>query len=301
MRWFFLNIKNIKKQMAIKIKWLFSILMVLVLSSCLKEYSAEDNNDNSGGVIIGGDCRISKIAFADSASGISLGSIGATINATDNATDITLFDSLALTIDFNSAPQYFSDTVAIDPDQYFIRDINTRRIKSFHGLIDPTVPSSQEFDVIYNYDASGHLITKIYSLTSFPGVPFQQVTYTYSGGNLTHMESKDMFSNDLIRDADLTYYNTISPKNYMYLFPDENLYAEFNQFYNFGTKSTNAVKSVKVKYYDPGNVLVDSTVSEFQSYIMSRDNYVVSVYMLGDDQAFIPAAEGKLNFTYKCK
>jgi hypothetical protein len=280
---------------------LYSIIIVAALASCQKEYSTEEGGNSGAGIIVGADCRISKIAFNDSTTGVSLGSIGAAINAADNATDITLFDSLTLTIDFNSAPQYFGDTVAIDPDQYFIYDISTKRIKSFHGLTDPTVPGSPEFDVDYIYDASGYLINKSYSFSLLPGIPYQLVTYTYTGGNLTHMVTDDMFTGDIIKDADLTYYSNIAPKNYLYLFPDEDSYSEFNQFYNFGRKSTNAVKSLKLRYYDPGNVVVDSAVAAFSSYVMSRDNYVLSVYMLGDDQASIPAAEGKLNFSYKCK
>jgi len=280
---------------------LYIIATVFALTSCLKEYSTENGGDSGGGVIIGADCRISKIAYSDSATGVSIGSIGATINSADVVTDITKFDSLTLTIDFNNVPQYFSDTVAIDADQYFLMDLTTKRIRSFHGLIDPTLPGSPEFDIDYVYDAAGFLINKFYSYTLLPGVPYQQVTYTYSGGNLTHMQTDDLFTGDKIKDADLSYYPNIAPKNYMNLFPDEDMYAEFTQFFNFGKKSTNAVKNLKLRYYDPGNVLVDSAVSAFSSYVMSRDNYVLSVYMLGDDQSSIPAAEGKLNFTYKCK
>lgn len=283
-------------------KGLLSLLITTaVLFSCQKEYSTEDGGNNGAGVIIGADCRISKIAFSDSATNVGIGSIGATINAADNATDITLFDSLTFTIDFNSAPQYFSDTAAIDPDQYFIFNTATKRIKTFHGLLDPTVPGSPEFDVTYNYDASGYLISKSYSYSLLPGIPYQTINYTYTGGNLTHMTTVDEFTSDIIKDADLTYYNNIAPKNFLNIFPDEDTYSEFNQFYNFGKKSTNAVKNLKLRYYDPGNVLVDSAVSSFNSYIMSRDNYVLSVYMIGDDQLSIPAAEGKLNFSYKCK
>jgi len=285
-----------------KLLQLFLIGGVIALTSCLKEYSTENGGD-SDGIIIGADCRISKIAYSDSATGVSIGSIGATINAADVVTDITKFDSLTLTIDFNNVPQYFTDTIAIDADQYFLMDLSTKRIRSFHGLIDPTVPGSQEFDIDYVYDAAGYLINKFYSysLPPGPGIPYQQVTYTYSGGNLTHMQTDDLFSGNIVKDADLSYYPNISPKNYMNLFPDEDTYAEFTQFFNFGKKSTNAVKNLKLRYYDPGNVLVDSAVSSFNSYVMSRDNYVLSVYMLGDDQSSIPAAEGKLNFTYKCK
>ncbi len=281
--------------------FLYSIIIAAIFSSCQKEYSSENGGDSGGGVIIGADCRISKIAYSDSASGTSIGSIGATINSSDVVTDITKFDSLTLTIDFNAVPQYFADTVAIDADQYFIIDLTTKRIKSFHGLIDPTVPGSPEFDIAYVYDAAGFLINKFYSYTLLPGVPYQQVTYSYTGGNLVHMQTDDLFAGDVIKDADLSYYPNIAPKNYMNLFPDENTYGEFNQFFNFGKKSTNAVKSLKLRFYDPGNVLVDSAVSVFNSYVMSRDNYVLSVYMLGNDQSSIPAAAGKLNFTYKCK
>jgi hypothetical protein len=280
---------------------LYLIATVIALSSCLKEYSTENGGDSGGGIIIGADCRISKIAYSDSATGVSIGSIGATINAADVVTDITKFDSLTLTIDFNDVPQYFTDTVAIDADQYFLMDLTSKRIKLFHGLIDPTVPGSPEFDIDYVYDAAGYLVNKFYSYTLLPGIPYQQVTYSYSGGNLTHMQTDDLFTGDMIKDADLSYYPNIAPKNYMNIFPDEDTYGEFNQFFNFGKKSANAVKNLKLRFYDPGNIPVDSAISVFNSYVMSRDNYVLSVYMLGDDQSSIPAAEGKLNFTYKCK
>ncbi len=280
----------------------FFIAGTVMLVSCQKEYSTENGGSGSGGaVIIGADCRISKIAFADSAAGFGIGSISAIINGADNATDITLFDSLSLTLDFNSAPQYFGDTVAIDPDQYFVLDNATKRVRLFHGFFDPTVPGSPEFDVDYVYDASGYLINKFYSFSLLPGIPYQQVTYTYTGGNLTHMVTDDLFSGDMIKDADLTYFTNIAPKNYINLFPDEDAYSEFNQFYSFGKKIINAVQSLKIRYYDPGNVPADSASSVFGSYIMSRDNYVLSVIMTGDDQVSIPAAEGKLSFSYKCK
>lgn len=277
------------------------LLTLTLLSSCLKEYSTEVGDGNGAGVIIGADCRISKIGYADSASGVGLGSITALINAADNTTDITGFDSLTLSIDFNAIPQYFSDTVYIDPKQYFIREATTKRIKHFHGFVDPAFPGSPEYDVDYIYDVNGLLSQKRYGYTLLPGIYFQTVTYTYSGKNLTGMVSLDEFTGNIIKDASLTYYSNIAPKNYIYLFPDESANAEFNQFYNFGSKSTNAVKSLKVRYYNPGNVVADSTVSAFSGYTMSRDNYVVGVYMIGDDQSSIPAAEGKLSFSYKCK
>lgn len=285
-----------------KILPFYIIAAALVISSCQKEYSSEAGNNSGGGVVIGADCRINKIAYADSATGlVGYGSISALINGSDVVTDVTKFDSLSLTIDFNSQPQYFTDTVAIDPNQYFVTDINSKRVRLFHGLIDPTIPGSPEFDINYVYDGSGRLAQKLYYYSLIPAVPYQQATYTYTNGNLTGMTLQDKFTGDLVKDASLTYYTNIAPKNYVHLFPDETSYAEFSQFYNFGSKSTNAVKSLKIRYYDPGNQLSDSSVSAFSSYIMSRDNYVLSVQMSGDDQPSVPAAAGKLSFSYKCK
>jgi hypothetical protein len=289
-----------------QIKMMKRLILFLLISSvaffvsCQKEYSTEGGSDGSG-AIIGADCRINKIAYADSATGSGIGSISAIINTSDAVTDITQFDSVTLTLNFNSAPQYFNDTVAIDADQYFVVDLATKRVNLFHGLIDPTVPGSPEFDVTYSYDAAGDLIQKSYYYSLIPTVPYLQTTYVYTNGNLTGMTLQDMFTGDIVKDATLTYYSNISPKNFLYLFPDEATYAQFSQFYNFGTKSANAVKSLKVRYYDPGNVLVDSSVSAFNTYIMSRDNYVLSVNMTGNDQPSIPATAGKLNFSYKCK
>jgi hypothetical protein len=281
-----------------KKRLLYAIIVLLTVSSCGKELSTEFGSGNDGGVI-GADCRISKIAYNDSASGVALGSISAIINGTDKATAITLFDSLSLSLIDQYNPQYFGDTIAIDPDQYFVIDNATKRIQLLHGLIDPGVPGSQKFEIDYTYDASGYLTGKLYSLVPL-NLPFVQVNYAYTGGNLTSMLSEDLFSGDVITDATVTYYNNIAPKNYIYIFPDEDGYAPFNQFYNFGKRSTNAVKDLKVRYYNSG-IVSDSSVSSFINYTMSRDNYVVSVNMVGDDQPSIPAMEGKLNFAYKCK
>jgi hypothetical protein len=85
-------------------------------------------------------------------------------------------------------------------------------------------------------------------------MPFQEVNYTYTSNNLTGMTNVDLSSGDLIQDAVLTYHNNISPKNYIYTFPDEEAYAAFNQFFNFGAKNVNAVKSIQLRNFDPNNV-----------------------------------------------
>ena len=56
--------------------------------------------------IIGNDCRISSLVYSTPNSGIGLGSVAASINASDRLTDITDFDSVSFTINKNVVPVY---------------------------------------------------------------------------------------------------------------------------------------------------------------------------------------------------
>lgn len=275
------------------------IFLATALLSCEKEFSAENSGAPSE-LIIGLDCRISKIVYTDTATNTGIGSLAADINSLDIVTRITRFDSLSNTIEFISTPVYTNDSIYINPDEYFVVDAN-KRINKLHGLVDPTDPFSLQFDVFYQYDAGGFLVAKIYFLTAFPTTPFYRVDYTYFGGNLVHMSGIDMATTDLVIDADMTYHLNIVPKRYLYIFPDEKAYPYFSQFYNYGSRNHNAIKGMVVRNYDPGNVVRDSSVTTFSNYIMSRDTYVLSVQMNGDAQQSIPAPKSKMSFSYKCK
>ena len=274
--------------------------IVLTLSSCEKEYSLENSTEPSD-FIVGADCRISKIVYTDTAAKLGLGSIAATINSLDIVKNITRFDSISNTIEFISDPLITNDTIYVKTNEYFIVDATTKLINKLHGLTDPTDQFSPQFDLKYNYNASAYLTSKVYTYTSFPGIPVYTYNYIYTGGNLTKMAGIEELTGDTIINADLSYYNFIFPKRFLYLLPDDLQYNEYNQFYNFGTRSLNAVKKMTVRNYDPGNVVRDSLVSNFSNYIMSRDTYVLSVQMAGDDQPCIPARAGKLSFSYHCK
>jgi hypothetical protein len=285
-----------------RISLVLGILVVLV--SCSKEYSLENGTADSD-LIIGVDCRISKITSTDTTTNIGLGSIAADINSSDEVTDITAYDSLSATIVTNSQPTYIADTIYVNPDEYFVVDpSNNARVKKLHRLLDPFDPTSPQIDIDFVYDATtGNLIQKLYGSSFFPVNPFYQVDYTYTGGNLTSMLTTDLTIPEPVSDAQLQYFSNITPRSYLNLMPDEEdpNYAQFNQFFNFGKKSLNAVKSVKIRNYSGGVLTSDSTNTVFGSYIMSRDNYVLSVIMSGDELLSIPAQKGRLKFSYKCK
>jgi hypothetical protein len=279
--------------------WIWCLGILVIFISCEKEYS-EENGDTPSELIVGLDCRISKIVYTDTATNSGLGSISADINSLDIVNKITRFDSLSNTIEFITTPVYTNDTVYINPDEYFVVDVN-KRITKLHALLDPTDPFSLQYDVFYVYNGTGYLISKDYFLSISPAFMYYQVIYTYTLGNLTHMTGTDHVTGDLIVDADVNYYSNIIPKQYLYIFPDEKAYPYFNQFFNYGVKNYNAIKKMTVRNYDPGNVVRDSAVSSFSNYIMSRDTYVLSVQMDSVAQPSIPALAGKLSFSYKCK
>ena len=283
------------------IKWIFfSAVLGFFLESCEKDRSLETGLLSSDPSLIGNDCRISKISYADSATSIPLGSIAATINSSDNVTDITKFDSLGMVIDFDVVPVYSGDTVFINSREFFIRNSITGQVKTFRGATDPTDPTSATFDVLYSYNADNNLVNKSFSYTLTPATIYKDVTYTYTGANLTHMVATDLTTGDITADADISYYSNISAKNYLYLFPDEKEYAAYGQFFNFGKRPKNAVKTISLQYYDTG-VPVGSLTTSFLDYNISPDGYVVQVTMSGNDQPSLPVQHGRLKFSYFCR
>jgi hypothetical protein len=293
-----------------KLRPLLFAAILISLFSCEKEYSTENSGNTDNEFIVGIDCRISKIVYIDTAgtaaggTGTGLGSIAADINSLDIVTNINEYDSLSSTLEYITAPVYTNDTVyfsPVNPDEYFVVDAN-KRILKMHGLLDPTDPFSLQFDVFYTYNSTGYLVTKTYYLTITPTTPYLKVDYTYAGaGNLTRMTAVNLPVGDLHMDADLTYYSLTVPKRFIYIFPDEINYPQFTQFFNFGSRNFNAIKDMKVRNYDPGNVLRDSLVSTFSNYRMSNDTYILNVQMGGNDQPSIPALAGKLKFSYHCR
>jgi hypothetical protein len=274
------------------------IISMTAMISCDKERSVENPLPNTNPMIIGNNCVPAKIVSYDSI--VPLGSIAATYDATDRAINITQFDSITFTLESSANISYSSigDTAYISANEYFLL-APSGLVESFHGLVDPSNPLSLQYDAAYTYNGTGHLTTKSYSFASSPGTPYATVEYTYTNGNLTHMVATDLTSGNMFADADITY-NSVSPRNFIYLFPDEELLNIYNQFLYFGTRSANAPSGITLRFYDPGGTVSTTKTSQFVDYGMSLDNYVLSVKMTGDGQSFIPADAGILKFGYHC-
>ena len=201
-------------------KKLINILIlsaVIFLSACEKELSTENSTLIGNELIVGKNCRIAKLVYNDTATGINLGSLAATINILDRVDQINAFDSLAVALTFAADITYSNDTIYLNVDEYFVLDLVNNRIKRLHGLTDPTDILSPQFDADYSYNANGYLIQKNYLLS--PGAfPLINVAYTYTGNNLTKMTYTNLVSGEVEVDADMQYYPTISPQNYLYIF-----------------------------------------------------------------------------------
>ena len=112
---------------------LFAVILISLLS-CEKELSIE-NTTNGSDLIVGIDCRISKIVYIDTAGtagggiGKGMGSTTADINNLDFVTELRQYDSLASVLVYITGPVYKNDSVYINPYEYFIVDANKKVIK----------------------------------------------------------------------------------------------------------------------------------------------------------------------------
>src|SRR5262245_45330058 len=120
---------------------LITFIVWAIFVSCDKERSLEQPAANTNPMIIGINCVPSKIISYDSV--IPLGSIAATYDATDRTINISQFDSISLTLQNSANIQYSStgDTAFLNSGQYFLL-APSGLVQSFHGLVDPSNPSS---------------------------------------------------------------------------------------------------------------------------------------------------------------
>jgi hypothetical protein len=285
--------------------WLgFFFVALTAVVACTKEYSFEDPlGGQASGPVLGNNCIINKIVEFDTITNTGLAALNFNFNSNGRVLTLAEVDSIALNNILSTTYTYNIDTVRLDPDQFFVLDA-TGRVKQFTGYADPYDPLSDILDFEYLYDASGKLTTRKVSDATLPGIVLLQSDYTYTGSNLTRITTKIPLLNATYFDATYEYQFDRVPKNYMNVLSDAEELAPYLPALNMGSRSLNPIKKIKVLEFDPlvpGGAAIDSTVTTFSNYTYSRDGYVLSVDLGGDEVPGIALSAGRNKFGYFCR
>lgn len=104
-----------------------------------------------------------------------------------------------------------------------------------------------------------------------------------------------------VLESNLTYDNTVAIKNWIYIFPDAIEGYMYLTVMNFGKRSSNPLKQIVTKIYDPpSGTLLDTWTTNYGNYKVDDYGYVLSGEADGDLQQGIAVFYGKTNFYYDC-
>lgn len=274
-----------------QLKWL---VPALLFASCQKELSEED------GIIEEETCRIDRISQIDTVANQSLGYIGITVGADNRASGLTDYDSTNNTFISNYAFLRKGDTVKINTDEYYVLDpTNNNRVKtSFFKADNSILP----FDPLlqYSYNAAGQVISKVHNEA---GQELLKIAYNWESGDLKSARASvniPMMGAIDAYQVEYTYYTDLPVKNFLYLHADQD--ALFDLAFNFGAKSTHAVKTIKVTTYDIFTGAVDeTTTTTFYNYKFDSEGRVSS-YVVDNDELFLFGIySGKNQVRYLCR
>jgi hypothetical protein len=290
-------VKNLKKI------GIIAVASIALFTACQKEVSFEDPLGGvDSGPVIGNNCVVSKIIDFDTVSNTGLAALNYFFSTgSGRVNSLTEFDSISSNLILNANYSYNADTIRLDPDQYFVVE-PSGRVKKFAGLTNPYDPLSDLADFEYFYDASGKLIRRTVSDPLFPGLTIIESTYAYAGNNLASIDVKIPLLNVTYQRVNYEYYFDRVPRNYINILPDCDELAPYVAALNMGQKSLNPVKKISLIEFDPlTGTQVDSLGAEFKNYKYSRDGYVLSVDMDGDDMRALPFNVSRNKFEYFCR
>ena len=240
-------------------------------------------------------CRISDIAFYDTATNIPLGSIHSLYNASNVVSNVQIIDSVNHVILKNFVLTYPAGKIQINSNQYFLLD-GSGRVSEFHGHQDPSDDSTANVVVKYYYDAGSYMNKFTVEYVDTPGIIKWQGILEYAGGNLVKITENNP-SNATGGRIETTYaYYTDLVKNFLYFIPSGDI-IYFQSAINAGKTSQNAVKTETVKTLGPSGNVLSQGVTNYTSY--SIDNtYVRSFKNSGDGNIY--GSDLKFVLSYKC-
>jgi hypothetical protein len=219
-----------------------------------------------------------------------------------NVKAISVYDSTVNKTTFDADFNYVtSDSIGIGQYQY-IRLDESKHVVLFSTKSDLSNPSNaDDYKFKYSYDSEGYLLRKELYINS-SALPNFSTLYTYTGTLLTScVMTAASASNLKVLEADLSYDNTFTIKNWIYTFPDATIENKYNAVLNFGKRSVNPIKRVSTKIYNPvSGVLLDTWNTTYGGYKLNSSGNIIYGEATGDLQQGIAVFYGKTNFYYSC-
>ena len=258
----------------------FLLVLVFVLSSCLKELSLENN----GKPVATQNCKIQKLIQADPNTGNSEYAYISTYDSSNLTLNIQLIDSSVNTIDAYFPISYSTGKVQVDADQFFLVG-SDGRVTQFHGYEYPEDNTSQMLTAKYTYNSAGQLVKRTEEYDTLPGVVTFQMDYIYSSNNLIRADISYNLGAAFAKIAEVTYEYDASKtiKNFLFLHALGRELSYFQTAVNAGTNSTNPVNKATVEVLDPNTGGTNTFVTNFVNYSINSNNYVESFELTGDD------------------
>ena len=213
---------------------------------------------------------------------------------------LNYFDSITNTVDYKASFQYRGDTIIMGNAEWMVQDGKTKHINQY--FVRDTSNDLFADDILYEYkyDLSGKLVQKS-TYYNYSTVPDYISKYLYDGNNLI---TTQLFAGDGITklmQTDITYDGNTITKPWIYFYGDAFESYRFLQGFSFGPRSTLAVKKIITTIYDAnyGNTL-DTWITNFSGYVISKDQYILQVTCDGDLQQGMGLFLGTIRFDYQC-
>lgn len=272
-----------------------AFLPVVLLLSCSKEYS----NENGGG--LGLSCKLSNITAIDDQTGQGVYALNTRYDNTGRSNYVQLYDSVLASVDYDIDLEYrTSDTIRTSTGDILVID-GTKRLKKLLTPLDPNDPGGEQLIYEYKYNGNGYLTEKSLSTSTIPLTLFQTI-YTWSGGNLTKVESSSNLTGtkQKLLDVNLEYDLTKTPKNFIPLYPEAFESFLYVTSVEMGKPSLNLLARVSAVYYDDQGNPSPPVVTEITEAKFSNDGYLTEWYVSGSSFDALGLFIGRNSFTYKC-
>jgi hypothetical protein len=270
-------------------------MAAIFLVSCSKEFS-----DESGGGL-GRVCRLQSIIAVDNATGFGIYALNTGFNISGLANYVQAYDSMTGNVDYEVMLQYQGDTVKTSLNEILTLDRGTRLVTRLTSPLDPLDPGGGRLVFNYRYDGKGYLVEKTLTTSSVP-VPILKVTYTWTGANLTRIESflTTLAGPEKFLQVNMEYDITKRPRSFIPIYPEGFESFLYITSLNFGQPSLNLIKKISITYFDNNGNPLPPVESTIRDVVFSNDGYITEWFVEGGSFDALGLFSGRNRFLYKC-